>query len=127
MLSRIVLAILVGIICGITGGALGLGPAALMLPLILLLGIVKDYTTAVGTILLAILPPATLLAVINYYKRDKVDVKIAFVLFISSFLAGYVGAIINQKLNEQILGYIASFLFFLIACYYFYIATTGRK
>jgi uncharacterized membrane protein YfcA len=123
---RILLAILVGTLGGLIGGALGLGASALMLPGILLLGIIKDYKTAVGTILLAVLPPATLLAVIDYYKRDKIDVKIGLILFITSFLSAYVGAIINKKLNESTLEYIASFVFFLIAVYYFYIARNGR-
>ena len=123
---RILLAILVGTLGGFIGGALGLGASALMLPGLLLLGIIKDYKTAVGTILLAILPPATLLAVIDYYKRDRVDTKIALILFITSFLSAYVGAIINKKLNESTLEYIASFVFFLIAVYYFYIARNGR-
>ena len=123
---RIVLAILVGIVGGLIGGALGLGGAAFMLPGILILGIVKDYKTAVGTVLLTILPPSTLLAVIDYYKRDKIDVKIALILFITSFLAAYGGAIINKKLSESTLEYIASFVFFLIAVYYFYIARNGR-
>jgi uncharacterized membrane protein YfcA len=123
---RILLAILVGSLGGFIGGALGLGASALMLPGILLLGIIKDYKTAVGTILLAVLPPATLLAVIDYYKRDKVDTKIALILFITSFLAAYGGAIINKKLSESTLEYIASFVFFLIAVYYFYIARNGR-
>jgi uncharacterized membrane protein YfcA len=123
---RILLAILVGTLGGLIGGALGLGASALMLPGILLLGIIKDYKTAVGTILLSVLPPATLLAVIDYYKRDRVDTKIALILFITSFLSAYVGAIINKKLNESTLQYIASFVFFLIAVYYFYIARNGR-
>ena len=100
---RILLAILVGTLGGLIGGALGLGASAFMLPGILLLGIVKDYKTSVGTILLAVLPPATLLAVIDYYKRDRVDVKIALILFITSFFSAYVGAIINKKLNESTL------------------------
>ena len=125
-MRRILLAILVGTLGGLIGGALGLGASALMLPGILLLGIIKDYKTAVGTILLAVLPPATLLAVIDYYKRDRVDTKIALILFITSFLSAYVGAIINKKLSESTLEYIASLVFFLIAVYYFYIARNGR-
>ena len=123
---RIVLTILIGILGGLVGGTLGIGPSVFLLPGILLLGVVKDYNTAIGTILLAILPPSTLLAVINYYKRDKVDTKIGLILFISSFLASYVGALINKYLNENTLEYISSFIFFLIGSYYFYIARNGR-
>lgn len=124
---RTLLTIFVGTLGGLIGGALGLGPSALMLPAILILGIIKDYKTAVGTILLAVLPPVTLLGVIDYYKRDKIDIKISGILFITSFLAAYVGAIINKKLKESTLEYIASFIFFLISSYYFYIATNSRK
>lgn len=124
---RILLTIFIGTLGGLIGGALGLGPSALMLPAILILGIIKDYKTAVGTILLAVLPPVTLLGVIDYYKRDKIDIKISGILFITSFLAAYVGAIINKKLKESTLEYIASFIFFLISSYYFYIATNSRK
>lgn len=124
---RILLTIFVGTLGGLIGGALGLGPSALMLPGILILGIIKDYKTAVGTILLAVLPPATLLGVIDYYKRDKIDIKISAILFITSFLAAYVGAIINKKLEESTLEYIASFIFFLLSSYYFYVARNSRK
>jgi uncharacterized membrane protein YfcA len=123
---RILLTIIVGTLSGLIGGSIGLGGSFLMLPFILLLGIIKDYKTSVGTILLAVLPPATLLAVIDYYKRDKVDTKIALILFITSFFGAYVGAIINKKLDERVLEYIASFIFFVIAIYYFYIARNGR-
>ena len=123
---RILLTIIVGTLSGLIGGSIGLGGSFLMLPFILLLGIIKDYKTSVGTILLAVLPPATLLAVIDYYKRDKVDTQIALILFITSFFGAYAGAIINKKLDERVLEYIASFIFFVIAIYYFYIARNGR-
>ena len=63
-LLRIFLTVVVGTISGLIGGALGVVTSFIMLPAILLLNIVPDYKMAVGTILLSLLPPISLLAVI---------------------------------------------------------------
>ena len=125
-MGRILLTILIGTLGGLIGGTLGIGASILTLPGILLLGIVKDYKTAIGTILLSILPPVTLLAVIEYFKENKIDTTISFILFITSFFATFIGSKINKNLSEKTLEYSASFIFFLIASYYFYIARYGR-
>lgn len=125
-MGRILLTILIGTLGGLIGGTLGIGASILTLPGILLLGIVKDYKTAIGTILLSILPPVTLLAVIEYFKQNKIDTTISFILFITSFFATFIGSKINKNLSEKTLEYSASFIFFLIASYYFYIARYGR-
>lgn len=125
-MERILLTILIGTLGGLIGGTLGIGASILTLPGILLLGIVKDYKTAIGTILLSILPPVTLLAVIEYFKQNKIDKTISFTLFITSFLATFIGSKLNKNLSEKTLEYSASFIFFLIASYYFYIARYGR-
>ena len=125
-MGRILLTILIGTLGGLIGGTLGIGASILTLPGILLLGIVKDYKTAIGTILLSILPPVTLLAVIEYFKENKIDTTISFILFITSFFATFIGSKLNKNLSEKTLEYSASFIFFLIASYYFYIARYGR-
>ena len=86
-LVRLFLTIVIGSVAGIIGGALGINGSFIMLPAILLLNIVPDYKMAVGTILLSILPPLSLLAVIDYYKRKKIDIVIAGLLCISYFIA----------------------------------------
>ena len=125
-MGRILLTILIGTLGGLIGGTLGIGASILTLPGILLLGIIKDYKTAIGTILLSILPPVTLLAVIEYFKQNKIDTTISFILFITSFFATFIGSKLNKNLSEKTLEYSASFIFFLIASYYFYIARYGR-
>lgn len=125
-MKRTLLTILIGTLGGLIGGTLGIGASILTLPGILILGIVKDYKTAIGTILLSILPPVTLLAVIEYFKQNKIDKTISFTLFITSFLATFIGSKLNKNLSEKTLKYSASFIFFLIASYYFYIARYGR-
>ena len=73
MLNRMVLTILLGSLSGILGGASGLGGSFIILPGLIMLGITPDFHTAVGTTLLSLLPPVSILGVIEYYKRKKVD------------------------------------------------------
>ena len=95
---RIILTVLVGIISGIVGGAFGLGGSVIMLPALLLLNIIPNYKTAVGTVLLSMLPPISVLAVVDYYKRKQVDVTIGVILFITYFLSAKYGSKINSIL-----------------------------
>jgi uncharacterized membrane protein YfcA len=109
---RVLLTILVGSISGVIGGALGINASFIMLPALLLFNIVSDYKMAVGTILLAILPPISFLAVVDYYERKQIDVVVSVLLCISYFLAAKYGSIINKNYSSKILKYwTAAFLF----------------
>lgn len=122
MMFRFILTILVGLVSGTMTGALGLG-VLFMLPGIILLDIVPDYKTAVGTIILAMVPPVSLLAAIEYYKRKQIDITISIFLCISFFVGAYIGSIINGNYNAKKLEYATSFLFLLISIYFFYRAS----
>ena len=125
-LVRILLTILVGSISGILGGAFGLGGSFIMLPGVILLGIIPDYKTAVGTILLSLLPPVSLLAVMEYYKEKKVDTMVGFILFITYFIAAYYGAFINKQYSNKVLEYWTGFVFLLISLYFFWTAYNSK-
>ena len=122
MMYRFILTILVGLVSGIIGGAFGLG-GLFMLPGVLLFGIVPDYKTAVGTVILSMVPPISLLAAIEYYKRKQIDIHISMFLCISFFIGAYIGSIINGNYNVKKLEYAMSFLFLLISIYFFYRAS----
>jgi uncharacterized membrane protein YfcA len=117
---RLVYSIIVGTISGILGGAFGLGGSFIMLPGIILLNIVPNYNTAVGTILFSLLPPVSLLAVIEYAKRKEVDYVVGTILFITYFLAAYIGAYINKIYDTKTLEYGCAFTFLIITIYFFY-------
>jgi len=116
---RILLTILLGSFSGVFGGALGLGGSSIILPGLLSLGIVKDYKTAVGTTLFTLLPPFTLFAVIEYYKRNQVDVKIGLITCLAYMIFAFVGAKINKYLSSKVLQYITSAFFLLFSLYFF--------
>jgi uncharacterized membrane protein YfcA len=119
MLDRIILTVLLGSFAGLLGGTLGLGGSFIIMPGLILLDIVPDFKTAVGTTLLSVLPPTTLLAVIQYYKQKKVDVKVSIILFLCFFVFAYFGSIINKYYSVKTLEYCSSAVFLIVSIYFF--------
>jgi uncharacterized membrane protein YfcA len=125
-LMQIILTIILGGISGILGGALGLGGSFIMLPGVILLNIIPNYKTAVGTILFSMLPPISILAVYDYYKRKQVNFTVGTILFVSYFLASYLGAILNGHFSSKVLEYASALCFISIGIYFFYQAYTSK-
>ena len=125
-LLRLFLTILVGAGSGVLGGALGVNGSFIMLPAVMLLNIVPDYKMAVGTILLSVLPPLSILAVIDYYKRKKVDIAIGLLLSLSYFIAAKYGAAINKEYSSKTLKYATTVVFVACAVYFLWSAYTDR-
>ena len=115
---RLLLTLCVGSIAGIIGGALGINASFMMLPALLVLNIIPEYKMAVGTILLAILPPISILAVLDYYRRKKVDIVIAILLCISYFFAAKYGALLNKDYSSKTLKYYTALLLFICSLYF---------
>ena len=118
---RYILALLIGTIGGILGGALGLAGTSIMLPLLILSNILPNYHKMTGTLLFSILPPLSLLAVIEYGKRKQIDYLIGVLLFISYFIGAYYGAIININYTAKTLIYSSSLTLFIVSVVLFYI------
>jgi len=118
--------ILVGTISGILGGAFGLGGSFVMLPGLILLDIVPNYQTAVGTILFSLLPPVSLLAVFEYSRKKQIDYSVGVFLCISYFIAAYFGAKLNGLYNEKTLKYGCATTFLLITIYFYYEAYKSK-
>lgn len=127
MNARILNSILVGTISGILGGAFGLGGSFIMLPGVILLNIVPNFNTAVGTILFSLIPPVSLLAVFEYAKKKQVDYTIGTILFVTYFIAAYFGAYINKFFDEKTLEYGCAITFQLITIYFFYKAYSKTR
>lgn len=94
--------ILIGLIAGIFSGSLGVGGAIVVIPsLIFFLGLTQHQ--AQGTSLAFMIPPVTLLAVINYSKQGYVNWKYAVVLAVMFFIGAYIGSVISVSIPEKIL------------------------
>jgi len=125
MFSNNVLTVLLGLFGGLLGGALGQSGAETMLPGLLILGIVSDFKTAAGTVLLTILPPLSLLAIIEYYKRGQVRVVTSMILMVSYFFAAYLGAYATRTITNSQLQLISAIYFFIIGGFFLWNSYTG--
>lgn len=121
MIVRILLTALIGAIAGLMGGGLGIGGTFILLPGLLFFNIIPDYKLAVGTVVLSMLPPISLFAAIDYYKRKQIDLIIAVILCISFMIAAKYGAFFNKKYSEKTLKYITSIIFFLFSLYFLWL------
>ena len=125
MLSNNFLTILLGLFAGLFGGALGQSGAEVMLPGLLILGIVSNFKTAAGTVLLTILPPLSLLAIVEYYRRGQVRVVTSMILMIAYFFAAYAGAYATRSISNSQLQFISAIYFFVIGGFFLWNSYTG--
>jgi len=94
--------ILIGLVAGTVGGALGLGGGAIMVPvLVLLFGLTQHQ--AQGTALAVMLPPVFVLAVLRYYWAGNVKVQMAIFIAIGFIVGALLGAHYVQNLPAPML------------------------
>jgi hypothetical protein len=112
--QTIVLLVLVGLVAGILSGLVGLGGGVIIVPaLVFILGFSQHQAT--GTSLGILLLPAGIFAVMNYYKRGYIDVKVVLLLFAGFLVGGYLGGKISLSLPEGTLKKIFAIALILIA------------
>lgn len=125
MFGNVILTILLGAFSGLLGGALGQSGAETILPGLLILGLVPNFKTAAGTTLLTILPPLSLLAIIQYYKRGQVQIMTGVILMIAYFFAAYVGALVTKDVDNSKLELVAGIYFIIIGLFFIWNSYTG--
>ncbi|MDP8212844.1 MAG: sulfite exporter TauE/SafE family protein [Candidatus Zapsychrus exili] len=96
---QIVLYVLLGLIGGGVGGALGLGGGSILVPgLVFLFGLSQHE--AQGTSLAVMLPPIFILAVMRYYHAGHVNVKMAAIIAIGFVVGALIGAHCAQYIPD---------------------------
>jgi uncharacterized membrane protein YfcA len=99
-IQTIALIILVGLAAGILSGLVGVGGGIIIVPaLVYILGFSQHQ--AMGTSLGILLLPAGILAVLNYYKKGYIDIKVVVILFIGFLIGGYFGSKISLGMQES--------------------------
>lgn len=119
---RIISTVLIGILSGVIGGALGQSATFIMIPGLLLFGVIKDFKVVVGTVLCALLPPISIGAATQYYKKNNVDISIAIVLAITYFISATYAAKLNTKFSPRILMNATAGLLAVSTLYFLYMA-----
>lgn len=98
-MGTILILIAIGIVAGMLSGFVGVGGGMVIVPaLIYFLGLTQFQ--AQGTSLALMIPPIGILAVMNYWKADSVNVHYAIIIAITFILGGYLGSKMALKLPE---------------------------
>ena len=101
----------IGIITGVLTSIVGGGGYSILIPLLYHLGVISDYKTAIGTVLMALLPPLSVSSAYQYYKKGHVNIQYSIVIGIMIFIGSYIGSRFAVNTNNSILKYIfGSFL-----------------
>ena len=108
----VILILLIGLAAGVLSGLVGVGGGLIIVPaLIFFLGFSQHQ--AQGTSLGLLLLPVGILAVINYYNKGNVDVKVVAIISVAFIAGGWLGSKLALRLPEDTVKKIfAVFLFY---------------
>ena len=115
----VVILIIIGLIAGTFSGLIGIGGAIIIIPsLIYLLGM--DQYTAQGTSLGIMLPPIGLLAAWSYYKEGALNWQYAMVIAAAFLIGGYIGSKFALNIPEAALRKVFAIVLAVIALKMFF-------
>ena len=98
-MGTILILISIGILAGMLSGFVGVGGGMVIVPaLVYFLGLTQFQ--AQGTSLALMISPIGILAVMNYWKADSVNVHYAIIIAVTFILGGYLGSKMALKLPE---------------------------
>jgi uncharacterized membrane protein YfcA len=101
-LQTVLILLLVGLVSGVLSGLIGVGGGIIIVPaLILILGYTQQQ--AQGTSLGLLLLPVGILAVINYYKKGFIDVRVVLVMSAAFIIGGWLGSKIALNISQTAL------------------------
>lgn len=123
---NILLVVIIGIIAGFLGGSLGVSSAPFILPPLLLFSLVDSYKSGIGTVILTIIPPLSILALYNYYYAGYVKVKLALLLMVAVIIGAFFGSKFTIGVSPITLAYMTSGSLFALSLFWFYLASTGK-
>ena len=106
--------LLIGLAAGVLSGLVGVGGGIIVVPaLVLILGFSQQE--AQGTSLGLLLLPVGILAVINYYNKGFIDVKVVGIMALAFVVGGYFGSKLAVTLSEVVVKRIFAILLFYTA------------
>ncbi len=117
-MADILIIALIGLCAGVLAGMFGIGGGVVMVPA-LLLALNFTLIRANGTSLAALMMPVGIFAVIAYYKKDLLDVKVAAILALGLLAGVLFGARIALELPVKLLKQIYG-VFLLGVCWDFF-------
>ena len=99
-IETILLLIIVGLAAGVLSGMVGVGGGIIVVPaLVIFLGFSQHQ--AQGTSLGLLLLPVGILAVMNYYNKGYIDIKVVAIMSIAFILGGWLGSKLSLSLPQD--------------------------
>ena len=108
--------ILFGVLVGVFSGVMGLGGGSIMIP-VMVLALAMTQQQAHGTSLAVMIPPVTLPAVIEYYRKGHVNLAVAGWMALGVLLGSFFGAWIATSLPKEALKLVFGFVLIYVAAY----------
>jgi hypothetical protein len=125
--TRLFYGSIAGIISGVLGGLLGMSGSIIILPILVLFEIFKNYKMAIATVLFGFEPVGSIFALIQYAKEHKIDYIMGICIAVSYMAGSYIGAKFNKRLSEKTIKNTSASLLMIFSLYMFYNANQGRK
>jgi uncharacterized protein len=103
--------IMIGLCAGMLSGLIGVGGGIIIVPALIFF---LDFTQkqAQGTSLGLLLLPIGILAVINYYNKGLIDVKVVGIMAVSFIIGGFLGSKVALAISEDALKKIFAIVLF---------------
>jgi uncharacterized membrane protein YfcA len=99
-IETVLLLIIVGLAAGVLSGMVGVGGGIIIVPaLVIFLGFSQHQ--AQGTSLGLLLLPVGILAVMNYYNKGYIDIKVVAIMSIAFVLGGWLGSKLSLSLPQD--------------------------
>lgn len=99
-IETVLLLIIVGLAAGVLSGMVGVGGGIIIVPaLVIFLGFSQHQ--AQGTSLGLLLLPVGILAVMNYYNKGFIDIKVVGIMSIAFILGGWLGSKLSLSMPQD--------------------------
>ena len=110
----IITLVIIGLASGMLSGLVGVGGGIIIVPaLVFFLGF--SQLQAQGTSLGLLLLPVGILAVMNYYQKGHIDLKVVGIMSVAFVFGGYLGSKIALVISEALIKKIFAVLLFYTA------------
>ncbi|HVT85952.1 MAG TPA: sulfite exporter TauE/SafE family protein [Chitinophagaceae bacterium] len=99
-IQTVFLLLLIGLFAGILSGLVGLGGGIIIVPALIYFMSYNQHQ-AQGTSLGVLLLPVGILAVINYYNKGYIDIKVVGFISIAFVVGGWLGSKLALSLSQE--------------------------
>lgn len=99
-IQTMLLLLLIGLFAGMLSGLIGLGGGIIIVPALVYILSFSQHQ-AQGTSLGVLLLPVGILAVMNYYNKGFVDIKVVAIISIAFVIGGWLGSKIALSLPQE--------------------------